>query len=82
MDVIVESDRDKRTLAWLIAQVGEKTVELVCSELSGTRRPYVSNLAKALGLVPPDSVIATSPAEAKKHLAVLKCLLRDGSTDV
>lgn len=72
MDVIVESERDRRTLDWLISQVGVNAVEEACSQLVGERKPYVSNIAKVLGLAPPESVGRPSREEARARLAAIK----------
>ena len=56
MEFVVESKRDQRTLAWLIAQVGESEVAAACGRLVGARRAYPSNAAKVLGLVLPASL--------------------------
>lgn len=71
MEVIIESKRDQRTLDWLIAQVGREAVERACSGLGG-RRAYVSNVAKALGLKPPESLQRTPKEEALEHIARIR----------
>lgn len=80
MDVIVDSERDRRTLEWLIAQVGEGAVEDACTRLAGQRKPYVSNVAKVLGLTPPEALKASAPAEARQQLAVIKTMLKAKKT--
>lgn len=72
MDVIIESERDRRTLEWLIGQVGQEAVEEACARLEGSRKPYVSNLAKVLGLRPPKSLEGPSREEAVRRLTVLR----------
>ena len=62
MNVILETERDRRTLAWLIQQVGEPA--------------YPSNLAKCLGLVPPDSLARPSSEEVQAYLNDMRALLR------
>lgn len=76
VEFVVESKRDQRTLAWLIAQVGESEVVAACSRLGGARRAYPSNVAKVLGLAPPASLIDTPPGEAKVHLQAIRRLLQ------
>ncbi|MGB7990797.1 MAG: cryptic plasmid protein A [Candidatus Methylophosphatis roskildensis] len=76
MNVIVESERDRRTLAWLIEQVGQNAVERACANLGGKRKPYPSNLAKILGLVPPESLCRPSPVQVKLYLAEMRKLVR------
>lgn len=38
MNVVLESDRDRRALDWLVSQVGLAAVELACSQLAGERK--------------------------------------------
>lgn len=76
MDVVLESDRDRRALDWLISQVGQSAVESACSQLAGERKAYVSNLAKVLGLTLPDIVSATPKDEALVQLASIKNILK------
>ena len=76
--IILESDRDRRTYAWLVAQVGAEAVEAAAANLAGGRRPYVSNIAKALGLVVPAAVAAepapkpTDRETARQRVAALR----------
>jgi len=78
MDVIIENDRDRRTLDWLIAKVGEQGVRDAIARIPGKRRPYVSNVVKALGLtVPPEVVDPPVPREeARKRLAEIRQMMR------
>lgn len=76
MDVVLESERDRRALDWLVSQVGVAAVELACSQLAGERKAYVSNLAKVLGLNLPDSISATPKDEALVHLTTIKNILK------
>jgi hypothetical protein len=78
VDVIIESDRDQRTLEWLISEVGASAVEQACSELAGSRKVYVSNIAKVLRLEPPESVRCPPKQEARARLAMLKEMLKPG----
>lgn len=73
--VVVESERDSRTLAYLFATCGEQAVEQACGQLPGSRRPYVSNLARVLRVSIPDSVVKTPRAEGIEQLAAIKQLL-------
>lgn len=74
MEVILQSNRDRRTLEWLIKQVGEAAVGQACSKLDG-RRPYVSNIAKVLGLKPPESLQRPTREEVASHLAEIRARL-------
>lgn len=73
--VLVQSERDRRVLDWLIAQVGVEAVEGACHALAGTRRPFPSNIAKVLGLSPPKTLAITPPETARRHITELRRLL-------
>lgn len=51
MEIVIESERDKRTYDWLLAQVGDAALRNACLSVAGKRRLYVSNLAKVLNLL-------------------------------
>ena len=72
LDIIVESERDKRTLDYLISICGLTRVRRAREQLPGDRRPYVSNLAKHLGVTIPIEVLATPRPEAQRHISQLK----------
>ena len=73
--LIIDNDRDKRAAEWLIKTVGEEAVINAIGKLSGNRKPYISNVAKVLGVEIPKEVILTPQTEAKKHLSnMLKML--------
>jgi len=74
--VLVISERDQRVLDWLVSEVGRDAVEEASNHLSGRRRPYVSNIAKALGLTPPANLTLTPPNVARQHLTQIRTLLR------
>jgi len=74
--VLVTSERDQRVLDWLVSQVGSDAVEAACSLVPGRRRPYVSNVAKALGLTPPSDFALAPPDVARQHLSEFRALLR------
>lgn len=74
--VLVTSERDLRVLEWLVSQVGRDAVEAACADLPGRRRPFVSNIAKALGLTPPSNLALASPEVARRHLSEIRVLLR------
>lgn len=73
--VLIASARDQRVLDWLVSEVGRDAVEVACSRMPGHRRPYVSNIAKVLGLTPPADLALTPPAVARQRLAEIKALL-------
>lgn len=73
--VVVETKRDQRVLDWLLEQVGHEGVAEGCSKLAGGRRAYPSNIAKALGLVPPKRLALATKADAAVHLEEIARLL-------
>lgn len=81
MNVILETERDRRTLAWLIQQVGEPALERACSSLAGRRKCYPSNLAKCLGQVPPDSLARPSSEQVQAYLNDMRGLLNHPSSE-
>ncbi len=74
--VIVTSERDQRVLDWLLSQVGRDALEAACRLIPGRRRPYVSNVAKVLGLTPPSDLALTPSDVARRHLSEFRTLLR------
>ena len=71
----VQNERDERTAAWLIEQVGAEALAEAETRLQGARKPYPSNLAKVLGLTLPDSLKRTENAAARQKLAELKNII-------
>jgi hypothetical protein len=74
---IVESARDQRALDWLVARFGEAAVREAISRIPGKRRPYPSNIAKALGAKLPsdeDLYRATPEYEAEVRAAREKAI--------
>ena len=76
VSVIVTSERDQRVLDWLVSQVGVDAVESACTVIPGRRRPYVSNVAKALGLTPPSDLALSPPHVVRQHLADFRLFLK------
>lgn len=76
MEILIESDRDRRIYDWLLTQVGEAALREACSSLAGNRRLYVSNLAKVLGLKPPADLVLTPREAALRHLAEMREMLK------
>ena len=73
--MIVQNERDERTAAWLIEQVGAEALAEAETRLKGARKPYPSNLAKVLGLTLPESLKRTENAAARQKLAELKNII-------
>ncbi|WP_321964651.1 cryptic plasmid protein A [Paraburkholderia sp. J7] len=78
--VIINTARDKRTLEYLISKCGSEAVEQACASIAGRRKPYVSNIAKVLGVEIPDEVVITPRDEACEHLSRLKAILNNGKS--
>lgn len=70
--VLVLNDQDERAVAWLIDQVGYRAVEEACCRLAGRRRPYPSNISKALGVSLPESVVLTPSENALAKIEGLR----------
>lgn len=70
--LILANDRDRRTLEWLVAQVGEAAILDAVAQLAGARKPYLSNVAKVLGVELPKKLEQTPAPNARAHLADLK----------
>jgi hypothetical protein len=62
LPVLVENERDRLGLEWLRGQVSDQAIAEACGRLAGARRPYVSNVAKALGMKLPDNLALTPRA--------------------
>lgn len=73
--LVIESKRDQRVLDWLVGEVGHEAVAEAASQLAGSRRAYPSNVAKALGLTPPDRLKLATPADTAAHLEEIRRLL-------
>ncbi|WP_154677991.1 cryptic plasmid protein A [Paraburkholderia nodosa] len=73
--VIIKNARDQRGLDFLIASVGIEKVNKSRVMLAGSRRPYVSNIAKALEIDIPGDVVITGREEARRKLGEIKRML-------
>lgn len=67
-EIIVETEADRRALDWLVRQAGWDRIDAVLAELPGRRKPYISNIAKALRMVVPETVFATPAERARPEL--------------
>lgn len=65
--VVLESERDRRTYAWLLENFGADAVNRAVASLAGARRPYVSNIAKSLGVSVPREVHSPEQVAAEKQ---------------
>lgn len=73
--VIIQNARDERVMQWLRGQASLIAIESACKQL-GRRHPYPSNIAKTLGLNPPEHLQFTPSKDAKEHLNKAKSALR------
>lgn len=74
MEPIFANDRDRRAWAWIVEQVGAEAAASALAALPGARKPYPSNVAKALGLSVPASVI--EEPRRKPDMAALRAALK------
>ncbi|WP_063786956.1 hypothetical protein [Paraburkholderia caribensis] len=72
LDVILANERDRRTFAYLVVTCGLQRVIKARQALPGRTRPYVSNIAKILGVTIPEAVVITPRAEGLRHLSEIK----------
>lgn len=80
--LLIDSDRDRRTLAWILSQVSADQVqEAVQAVQAQGRKPYVSNTAKALGLVVPANLARTPDPVAKERIAGLMAAIKGVSNE-
>jgi hypothetical protein len=75
VEVILSTNRDRRTYDYLVSVCGSARVGKAIEQLPGRTRPYVSNIAKILGVTIPESVVVTPREAGREHLAQLKKLL-------
>ena len=76
--ILVLNDRDRRTLAWLRSQVSDEAIAAAVEQLVGARKPFVSNVAKVLGLSIPEGMERSTREEALRHLAAIRAKLKIG----
>lgn len=76
LGVIVANQRDRRTLAWLRERVDDAAIVGAVGQLEGNRKPYLSNIAKILGVALPERLEAADRETALKHLADIRVKLK------
>lgn len=74
LDPILNSDRDRRTWAWIVGEVGEVAARSV--DLRG-RRAYVSNIARALGLRPSPALERATRETAMASIAIIRQMMQE-----
>ena len=72
LGVIVENERDRRTLRWLIDTAGQDAIREAIQRIPGNRRPYVSNVAKTMGLTPPKDLEVADRETARRYLEAIR----------
>lgn len=75
--VLVETLKDERCLSYLVSQKGEEAVRDAVTRLAGNRKPYVSNVARILGVKFPDSVEITPQEVGRARLRDIKAILKN-----
>jgi hypothetical protein len=75
LDVILANERDRRTLAYLVETCGLDRVTRARQALPGRTRPYVSNIAKTLGVTIPDAVVITPRVDGQQRITEIKQML-------
>lgn len=71
--LLIENVKDQVIADWLKSQFSDVELAAAVSQLAGQRRPYVSNVVKALGVtVPPDVSAKASRAVAADALASMR----------
>lgn len=70
--VVLETDRDRNTYRWLIAKYGEDAIKRAIAGLLGARKPYVSNIVKALGAKVPFQIEHPVSDDTKQKLRALR----------
>lgn len=76
VDILVETPRDSRALCYLLSEFGDAAVCAARQRLEGGRRPYVSNIAKVMGVTIPDIVKTTDSPVAEDELAKMSSILK------
>ncbi|WP_322059366.1 hypothetical protein [Paraburkholderia sp. J63] len=75
LDVLLENNRDRRALDYLMATCGLSRVRAARDSLPGRTRPYISNIAKVLGVTVPDEVVITPREDGRRQLAAIRQML-------
>jgi hypothetical protein len=76
--VRVQNERDRRTLAWLRAQVGDAAVAAAAQRCSGASKPYLSVVCRTLGVTAPRFAASgrlTPSAAAEQSLSTIRHIL-------
>jgi hypothetical protein len=76
----VQNERDRRTLAWLRAQVGDPAIAEAARRLDASSKPYLSAVCRLLGVTAPRLTGRPAPsATAEQSLATIRQILASRS---
>ena len=73
--IIINNERDRRTLLFLVQTVGAEAVKQAVQQLAGARKPYLSSIAKLLGVQLPSGLEVADKSTAQAHIAALRSKL-------
>lgn len=76
--VRVQNERDRRTLTWLRAQVGDAALAAAAQRCGGPSKPYLSAVCRTLGVTAPRFGALrriTPSAAAEQSLATIRQIL-------
>ncbi|MGY6163953.1 hypothetical protein [Paraburkholderia strydomiana] len=76
--VRVQNERDRRTLAWLRAHVGDAAIEAAAQRYAGPAKPYLSTVCRLLGVTAPQfdrPRPRVASATAEQSLAAIRKIL-------
>jgi hypothetical protein len=80
--VRVRNERDRRTLAWLRAHVGDAALVAAAQRCSGPTKPYLSVVCRTLGVTAPQFSVSrprAPSATAEQSLATIRQILVSGT---
>src|SRR5258706_14340549 len=66
--IILDTQLDRRIFSYLLETFGREAVETASTNLAARRRPYVSNIVKALGASVPDRLLTSGSEVADQHI--------------
>ncbi|MFP3569042.1 hypothetical protein [Paraburkholderia sp. SIMBA_030] len=73
--VRVQNERDRCTLAWLRAQVGDAAIAQAAQRCGGASKPYLSAICRTLGVTAPRFSSRRPSATAEQSLATIRQIL-------
>ncbi|MEX3901258.1 MULTISPECIES: hypothetical protein [Paraburkholderia] len=76
--VRVQNERDRHTLAWLRAQVGDAAIAAAVQRCTGPTKPYLSTLCRLLGVTAPRFIAPraqVASVTAEQSLATIRQIL-------